>query len=111
MHRWAGVVVAILADLHSLSYSENIFFYLRTASLFTFLVFQWVRDGTLQAELAVPSNAWGLVALIAIQLLSILSIGFIRERLYGLFYFSHLIGFVVLMIGVRIISHLSHLSH
>lgn len=44
---------------------------------------------------------WGLVALVAIDILFFLALHFIRQHYYNVFYVSHSIALVVLLVAVR----------
>jgi ferric-chelate reductase len=56
----------------------------------------------MQSQLfGIPKNVWGLVALCAIDLLFISSVSFVRNRMYTLFFGTHVICVTVFLYAVR----------
>jgi len=62
----------------------------------------------MQSQLfGIPKNVWGLVALCAIDLLFVSSVSFVRNRLYTLFFGTHVICVTVFLYAVRLFSIIS----
>ncbi|KAF8504341.1 hypothetical protein F5888DRAFT_1799059 [Russula emetica] len=81
IHRFAGRVIIITANVHALAY-----------------LYVWSATGAIQSQLfGIPKNVWGLVALCAIDLLFVSSISFVRNRMYSLFFGLHVICVTVFL--------------
>lgn len=64
------------------------------------LVYSWAKQGTLVHKLETTPIAFGLLGLIAMDLLFFFSTAFWRKRFYNIFLFSHTIGIVFIPIGI-----------
>lgn len=62
--------------------------------------YQWSLAGTFVASIKEPSNAWGLLALISLDVLWIFSLDYWRKRAYNVFIVTHVLCFSLLMPGV-----------
>lgn len=66
------------------------------------IVYVWSFTGAIQSQLfGIPKNLWGLVALCAIDLLFVSSLSFVRNRMYTLFFGTHVICVTVFLYAVR----------
>ncbi|TDL20532.1 hypothetical protein BD410DRAFT_366096 [Rickenella mellea] len=83
LHQWAGFVVVVAAHLHGVPW-----------------FYRYANAGVLQQEVRRPLNAWGIVALVGLDVLWLVSTPVIRQRAYRLFYPGHILGFVVLLVSV-----------
>ncbi|KZT71050.1 hypothetical protein DAEQUDRAFT_688502 [Daedalea quercina L-15889] len=79
LHRFVGRFVFLAVNVHSLGY-----------------LYQWNIEGTLSRNL-VPNIIWGFVALICADILFFFSLQTVREVLYPLFYFSHVLAAVIIL--------------
>lgn len=81
----------LACNVHSLIYSKfNHAFQLVSCSPET--VYDWTEKGIFRAKIAIPSNAWGLALLIAMDAMFFFSLEFFRRKAYQLFFWSHTIG-------------------
>ena len=68
----------------------------------TFLVvYQWCLEGTFMLNMTHSFTRWGLVGLIAIDVMAFFSTSFWRRKAYNVFLASHIIGFTILLPAVR----------
>ncbi|KDQ57126.1 hypothetical protein JAAARDRAFT_35728 [Jaapia argillacea MUCL 33604] len=77
-HRWAGRLMALFANIHTLGY-----------------FYSWALEGSFQENISQGFVIWGLIATISLNMLVFLSTAFVRERAYNLFMFGHITGFLV----------------
>ncbi|WVQ81040.1 hypothetical protein IAT38_003147 [Cryptococcus sp. DSM 104549] len=63
-------------------------------------VVKWAKAGTLAEKAAVPKFTAGFVAWAGFAFMGATSVPFIRTRMYGFFWISHWIGFIVAIIGL-----------
>ncbi|KAI0339247.1 incomplete iron reductase [Trametopsis cervina] len=82
-HRWAGTLVVLAANVHAIGF-----------------IYQWVLRGIWRERISETNYSWGLVALVSIDILFISSLSFVRQNFYNVFYFSHLIALVLLLVAV-----------
>ena len=67
----------------------------------SFKVYKWSINGNISTQLLQPHIRWGLAGLAAVDTLAFLSIAFIRQKSYNLFFYSHVAGFIVFLTAVR----------
>ncbi|PCH39470.1 hypothetical protein WOLCODRAFT_141288 [Wolfiporia cocos MD-104 SS10] len=79
LHRFAGRVIVLAANVHALGY-----------------IYQWTLDGSFIAHVS-PSIAWGIAALVCVDILFFFSISIVREVLHHTFYISHVVSAIILM--------------
>ncbi|TFY68805.1 hypothetical protein EVJ58_g796 [Rhodofomes roseus] len=79
LHRYVGRFVFIAINVHSLGF-----------------LYKWSIEGTLSQNLT-PNIIWGFVALVAVDILYFLSLQILRELLYPVFYFSHVLAAIILL--------------
>jgi ferric-chelate reductase len=106
IHRFAGRVIIITANVHALSYRTSLLNDPTVVSCSScWIVYVWSFTGAIQSQLfGIPKNLWGLVALCAIDLLFVSSISLVRNRMYTLFFGTHVICVSVFLYAVRHIS-------
>ncbi|KAF9450866.1 hypothetical protein P691DRAFT_429417 [Macrolepiota fuliginosa MF-IS2] len=80
LHRFAGRIVIIAANLHGIGFT-----------------YKWSLAGTFRAQIAEPKNAWGLLALICLDVLFLFSLAYWRQRAYNIFFMVHILCFSLLM--------------
>ncbi|KAF8154708.1 hypothetical protein B0H34DRAFT_717545 [Crassisporium funariophilum] len=80
LHRFAGRVVVLAANVHSLHY-----------------FYQWSLDGTFKQSMKRSNSIWGLVALICIDMIFFFSTAYWRQRAYNLFLTTHIFGFIFVL--------------
>ncbi|KIM41657.1 hypothetical protein M413DRAFT_409883 [Hebeloma cylindrosporum] len=80
IHRFAGRIVVLAANIHSLHY-----FYL------------WSLQGTLAESMKGSHAIWGTVALICLDMIVFFSTEYWRQKAYNLFLTTHIIGFILVM--------------
>jgi len=83
LHREVGKLVGLYINIHALGY-----------------FYAWSVAGTLSASLKKPSNAWGFVGLVCVDVLYLLSTPFWRRKAYNVFLASHLISITVLLLAM-----------
>lgn len=64
-------------------------------------VYRWVQAGVWTQRTQEMYIRWGLVALVSMDILFFFSLAFIRQNYYNVFYVSHSISLVVLLVAVR----------
>ncbi|KAI6044555.1 ferric reductase like transmembrane component-domain-containing protein [Pisolithus marmoratus] len=80
IHRYAGMVLVLLSNVHTLGY-----------------IYEWASEGQLAAELKMPQRMWGLVALVALDIIYFFSTPFWRSKAYNIFFGSHIICFIIFL--------------
>ena len=65
------------------------------------VVYRWCLEGTLMWHMTHSYTRWGLVGLIAMDVMAFFSTSFWRRRAYNVFLASHIIGFSILLPAVR----------
>ncbi|QRV98391.1 Ferric reductase like transmembrane component [Ceratobasidium sp. AG-Ba] len=81
VHRWVGQLMFIAALFHFVGW-----------------LVMWTKLGVVAQ--AVKGNVWGLVAFFALCFLALGSHPWIRAKLYTLFWHTHIVGLLAMMIGV-----------
>jgi hypothetical protein len=66
------------------------------------LVYEWTLQGIIAKKLLTTDVSFGLVGLVALDVLLLFSVGFWRRRFYNIFLFSHILGIIFLPIGVAL---------
>ncbi|KAG2040684.1 ferric reductase like transmembrane component-domain-containing protein [Suillus americanus] len=84
IHRFAGTLLVIASNVHSLGY-----------------IYEWTINHTFSKNIRTPARIWALVALITVDLIYLFSIPFFRRRAYNLFYFSHVVFFILFLPAVH----------
>lgn len=72
--------------------------YLR--SVFFLTVYKWCLEGEVSQKISQPFVQWGIVALACFDLLGFFSIRWVRSKSYNLFIGTHVVGLIVVLIGV-----------
>ncbi|KAL6302891.1 iron reductase [Sparassis latifolia] len=80
LHRFAGRLFVLAVNVHAIGY-----------------FYQWTAAGTFQTQIANPNIAWGLAALIAADILYVLSLSVVRNTCYPVFLTSHVVSAIVLL--------------
>ncbi|KAH9855485.1 iron reductase [Lenzites betulinus] len=84
LHRFAGRMLVLAANVHAIGY-----------------FYSWTSAGNFAKYSAQPDKQWAFVALIATDLLLLLSTNMFREKFYNsIFIPSHVISIVVLLVAV-----------
>ena len=102
LHRFAGILVVIAANIHALCLCE-FKKHQRTQKLAHTppkKVYYWSINGTLLQKLVLIENIWGLVALISVDLMCFFSMQYWRERAYNIFLRTHIAGFILVPLAV-----------
>lgn len=63
-------------------------------------VYEWSLSGTFVIRIREPDNAWGLFALICLNVLWLFSLQFVRQRIHNVFIITHILCFAFIMLGV-----------
>lgn len=106
LHRIAGSVAILAANVHAIGYSASLVF----QSSFPYEVFdclflavyEWSIAGNLSEHISEPSIMWALVALVCSDILGIFSMQFVRSRSYNLFLVTHIVALIVLLFSVSV---------
>ncbi|RDB26830.1 Ferric reductase transmembrane component 5 [Hypsizygus marmoreus] len=83
LHRFIGRLVVIAVNVHSLGY-----------------FYKWTLSGKFTKMIKLPFATWGLVALVALDVMVIFSTSFVRRKAYNLFIATHVAGMIVTMVGI-----------
>ncbi|GJF00186.1 iron reductase [Phanerochaete sordida] len=83
LHRWAGALVVLAGNVHAIGF-----------------IYKWTLEGKWVAETKQQYVRWGLVALVALDVLLVFALGAVRRHHYNLFYASHSAALVVLLIAI-----------
>lgn len=103
MHRFSGSIVVIAANVHSLGHRTPMLTnHVRYAHLWL-TVYKAAFVGNLRDKLQLPLFTWGLIALCAFNLLFVSSL-FLRDRMYSLFFATHVICVIVALVAVSFFS-------
>lgn len=81
-HRWAGRLAVLAVNLHALAYFSK-----------------WSQDGTIASHME-AYVIWGCIALGGMDVLYLLSFTAMRQTYYQLFYVSHIVAAVVVLVAV-----------
>lgn len=84
IHRFAGTLLVIASNVHSLGY-----------------IYQWTINHTFSKNIRMPAHIWAFVALVSVDLIYLFSIPFFRRRAYNLFYCSHVVFFILFLPAVH----------
>ncbi|KAG1732109.1 ferric reductase like transmembrane component-domain-containing protein [Suillus lakei] len=77
IHRFAGILLVIASNVHSLGY-----------------ICLWTINHTFAKNIREPAHIWAFVALTTVDLIYLFSIPFFRRRAYNVFYCSHVVFFI-----------------
>lgn len=77
IHRFAGILLVIASNVHSLGY-----------------IYLWTINHTFAKNIREPAHIWAFVALTTVDLIYLFSIPFFRRRAYNVFYCSHVVFFI-----------------
>ncbi|ETW75457.1 ferric reductase [Heterobasidion irregulare TC 32-1] len=80
IHRFSGRIVALAVNVHAIGF-----------------LYKWSINDNISTQLLQPHIRWGLAGLAAVDTLALFSIAFIRQKLYNLFFYSHIAGFIVFL--------------
>ncbi|KAG2138380.1 hypothetical protein DEU56DRAFT_912539 [Suillus clintonianus] len=80
IHRYAGILLVIASNAHSLGY-----------------IYLWAITQTFSTNIREPAHIWAFVALITVDLIYLFSIPFFRRRAYNVFYCSHVALFILFL--------------
>ncbi|KAJ3497971.1 hypothetical protein NLJ89_g10279 [Agrocybe chaxingu] len=80
LHRFAGRMVIIAANIHSLHY-----------------FFKWSLEGTFKQSMKRPNAIWGLIALLCLDALAFFSTAYWRKKAYNLFLSTHVISLIIVL--------------
>ncbi|KAI0320002.1 ferric reductase like transmembrane component-domain-containing protein [Amylostereum chailletii] len=83
IHRFAGRMMVLAANVHGIGY-----------------LYQWATLEVMSESLSAPSNQWGLVSLISLDIILAFSTEYVRQRAYNLFLASHILGMTLLCVGM-----------
>ncbi|TBU43178.1 iron reductase [Dichomitus squalens] len=88
LHRFAGRLLVLAANVHAIGY-----------------IYLWTREHRWLRTIAQPQYAWGLTALILLDILLLFSLAWFRQKFYNMFIFTHVIASIVFLVAVSL--HLS----
>ncbi|TFK24120.1 ferric reductase transmembrane component [Coprinopsis marcescibilis] len=80
VHRFAAKLVILAANLHAVYY-----------------LYRWTAAGTFTELVVRPKNAWGMVALIFMNIMYFFSTSFWRNKAYNVFLWTHSISMIVIL--------------
>lgn len=80
IHRFAGTLLVIASNVHSLGY-----------------IYLWTINHTFATNIRIPAHIWAFVALVCVDLIYLFSIPFFRRKAYSLFYCSHVALFILFL--------------
>lgn len=102
LHRFAGRLIVLAANIHSIHYCLSLIPFMKQHQLITPPVYVWSLTGTFQQNIRRPSSIWGLVALICVDLIFFFSTSFWRQKAYNIFLVTHIIGFILVLPAVSL---------
>ncbi|EJD07923.1 uncharacterized protein FOMMEDRAFT_74257 [Fomitiporia mediterranea MF3/22] len=82
-HRWIGIVSFITANLHAIGF-----------------IYKWAIEGILAEEFEKDFVIHGTIALAGIEILFFASLGWVRNKAYTFFLFSHVVGYSLFLIAL-----------
>ncbi|KAF9223189.1 hypothetical protein BS17DRAFT_796275 [Gyrodon lividus] len=80
IHRFAGMMLVLLANVHTIGY-----------------FYEWTFQGTFSENMKVPARIWAVVALVALDTLCFFSTSFWRRKAYNIFFGTHIICFILFL--------------
>ncbi|KAH8823322.1 hypothetical protein DL96DRAFT_270256 [Flagelloscypha sp. PMI_526] len=80
LHRFVARFFVVCVNIHGLGY-----------------VYSWSLDGTFSQRITAPQSTWGMVGLVAANVLFFFSTSFWRSKAYNIFLTTHMIGWVLLV--------------
>ncbi|GLB41051.1 putative ferric reductase like transmembrane component [Lyophyllum shimeji] len=83
LHRYLGRFVVLCANIHALGY-----------------IYKWSLQGTFAATASKPFAIWGLVALVAMDVLFFFSLGYLRTKHYNVMITTHIVGIALVIPGL-----------
>ncbi|KAF8066781.1 hypothetical protein FPV67DRAFT_1496412 [Lyophyllum atratum] len=83
LHRYVGRLIVLAANIHGLGY-----------------MYKWSLQGTFTRTASKPFAIWGLVALVAFDLIFIFSLSIWRTKCHNVMVASHIIGIAVVIPGL-----------
>ncbi|KAG6837411.1 hypothetical protein H0H93_010029 [Arthromyces matolae] len=92
LHRFAGRLIILAANIHSLGYCESLIHPISDTDPYLLAVYKWSIAGTFQASISKPYAIWGLVALVALDCMFFFSLSFWRNRYHNIMLPVHIIG-------------------
>lgn len=100
VHRFVGRVAILAVNLHALAYCESTLAFKSPPMLMaTGLVAKWANEGGVSSHME-TNHRWGCVALGCMDILFLFSLSGVRQMYYHLFYVTHSIAAIVLLIAV-----------
>ncbi|EJF61615.1 iron reductase [Dichomitus squalens LYAD-421 SS1] len=85
LHRFAGRLLVLAANVHAIGY-----------------IYLWTRERRWLRTIAQPQYAWGLTALILLDILLLFSLAWFRQKFYNMFIFTHVIASIVFLVAVSL---------
>ncbi|KIJ12744.1 ferric reductase [Paxillus involutus ATCC 200175] len=80
IHRYAGQMLVLLANVHAIGY-----------------FYEWTFQGTFSKNMSEPARMWALIALLAVDVLWFFSTSFWRRKAYNIFFGTHIICFTLFL--------------
>lgn len=113
IHRFAGRLLVLAANVHAIGFSECHMRILPVRLLASdeWTVYKWTLQGVFTLRLEQPRFRFGVVALVAVDILFVFSLAICRQRAYNIFLISHLVAFVVFIVAVRITAYSTAFYH
>ncbi|KAG6376754.1 hypothetical protein JVT61DRAFT_1775 [Boletus reticuloceps] len=101
LHRFSGLMLVVLSNIHGLGYSESIFVFGQVHSKTdVFIVYRWTFQGVFTAMMQIPANRMAFVALVALDTLCFFSFSFWRRKAYNIFFVTHVVCFITFLPAV-----------
>ncbi|KAF8664113.1 hypothetical protein AX16_000803 [Volvariella volvacea WC 439] len=83
LHRYLGILVVIATNVHALGY-----------------VYRWTLEGIFVRMLKRSITTWGMIGLVALDMIYFFSTPWWRRRAYNVFFATHVIGYVLVLPAV-----------
>ncbi|KAK7052300.1 iron reductase [Favolaschia claudopus] len=90
-HRFAATLFILCCNVHSVGY-----------------IFTWAQEGDFTSRIKVYGNQYGLLAMVAVNLMFFFSTSFFRSRFYRIFVTSHILGFAIIIPAMWFHKSASH---
>lgn len=100
IHRFAGRLLTIAANIHVLGYGAYSVFRLQDVAADCSEVYKWTNSGDFVRHISEPRYAWGLVAIVCIDVLFFFSLAIWRLRAHNVFYLSHIAASILFLVAV-----------
>ena len=104
-HRYIGCLVVLAVNVHAIGWCAYKIDFFYVFCILILAVYQFTTLGIISTEFKDPSNRWGLVTLICMDIIFVFSTPIVRARAYNLFRITHVVGYLLIVPAVSGYTH------